>query len=588
MRVLVFLFNFYIIHISLNAQEVFIFPTPQRVDLQQGSLRVKQLKFKSSIKIDAANLQWLQAFQPVSVGNRKMYTTIQVDKLTPSNNISQLPGAYAILVNKKGIRIRITNQASLFYALKTLEQFSTKNAEGIVLPFVAIQDYPDVLHRGTVEGFYGKPWSFNDRVSQLKFYGDLKLNTYIYGPKDDPFHSSPDWRKPYPQDKAEEIKQLVQTARDNYVDFVWAIHPGKDINWNKQDSLHLLNKFEMMYALGVRAFAVFFDDISGEGTRAQKQADLLNYLHKEFVTKHKDVQPLILCPTEYNKSWSDPKPGTYLDILGDQLHPSIHVMWTGNRVISDVDQPTLEWINKRIKRKAYIWWNFPVSDYVRDHLLMGPAYGNTKDIADRISGFVSNPMERAEASKIGVFGAACYTWNLKQYDSAAAFKAAIRYIAPDAEKAFQLFAENNSDLGPNGHGYRRTETVRMGVSVRKLETALLKDIAKEEQLLFIRNYYDSIAQAPAIIFNKVKNRNLILEIEPWLNQFELLGKAGTTVLDAIKNYSKTNPTMNWNRYLLVSDLLDSMAYVDRTQNQNPYQPGVKTGAFQIVAPKLRF
>jgi len=258
MRVLVFLFNFYIIHISLNAQEVFIFPTPQRVDLQQGSLRVKQLKFKSSIKIDAANLQWLQAFQPVSVGNRKMYTTIQVDKLTPSNNISQLPGAYAILVNKKGIRIRITNQASLFYALKTLEQFSTKNAEGIVLPFVAIQDYPDVLHRGTVEGFYGKPWSFNDRVSQLKFYGDLKLNTYIYGPKDDPFHSSPDWRKPYPQDKAEEIKQLVQTARDNYVDFVWAIHPGKDINWNKQDSLHLLNKFEMMYALGVRAFAVFF------------------------------------------------------------------------------------------------------------------------------------------------------------------------------------------------------------------------------------------------------------------------------------------------------------------------------------------
>ena len=89
MRVLVFLFNFYIIHISLNAQEVFIFPTPQRVDLQQGSLRVKQLKFKSSIKIDAANLQWLQAFQPVSVGNRKMYTTIQVDKLTPSNNISQ-------------------------------------------------------------------------------------------------------------------------------------------------------------------------------------------------------------------------------------------------------------------------------------------------------------------------------------------------------------------------------------------------------------------------------------------------------------------------------------------------------------------
>lgn len=78
-----------------------------------------------------------------------------------------------------------------------------------------------------------------------------------------------------------------------------------------------------------------------------------------------------MCPTEYNKSWSDPK-GGYLTTLGDKLNPSIQIMWTGDRVISDITQEGIRWINERIKRPAYIWWNFPVSDYVRDHLLLGP------------------------------------------------------------------------------------------------------------------------------------------------------------------------------------------------------------------------
>ncbi len=36
-----------------------------------------------------------------------------------------------------------------------------------------------------------------------------------------------------------------------------------------------------------------------------------------------------MCPTEYNKSWSDPAKG-YLTTLGDKLNPSIQIMWTGD------------------------------------------------------------------------------------------------------------------------------------------------------------------------------------------------------------------------------------------------------------------
>ena len=123
-----------------------------------------------------------------------------------------------------------------------------------------------------MEGFYGQPWSHADRIEQIRFYGRIKLNTYIYGPKDDPYHSSPNWRKPYPAEEAEHIKELAKEAAHNKVNFVWAIHPGQDILWNLTDSMNILSKFEKMYDLGVRSFAVFFDDISGEGARKSKPA----------------------------------------------------------------------------------------------------------------------------------------------------------------------------------------------------------------------------------------------------------------------------------------------------------------------------
>lgn len=325
-----------------------------------------------------------------------------------------------------------------------------------MLPLCTITDYPDVLHRGTVEGFYGTPWSHADRISQLRFYGQFKMNTYIYGPKDDPFHSA-NWREPYPAKEASQIKELTAEAACNKVDFVWAIHPGQDIQWNATDSNNVITKFEQMYDLGVRAFAVFFDDISGEGTNAAKQAGLMNFIQKEFIEKKSDIRPLIMCPTEYNRSWARTD---YLDVLGQQLDRAVQVMWTGNRVVDDITLEGLEWVNKRIQRPAYVWWNFPVNDYCRDHLLMGPSYGLDTQASNAMSGFVSNPMEHAEASKVALFGVAMYSWNIHSYDPQFVWEKACEYLMPKAAIAFKTFCENNSDPRPNGHLYRRKESER--------------------------------------------------------------------------------------------------------------------------------
>lgn len=187
-----------------------------------------------------------------------------------------------------------------FYGVQTLVQLIALPK----LPLVEVTDYPDVPYRGVVEGFYGVPWSREARLSQLDFYGRNKMNIYIYGPKDDPYHSSPNWRKPYPAQEAEQLKELVECARRNEVLFYWAIHPGKDIRWNTEDRDLLMEKFESMYRLGIRAFAVFFDDISGEGTSAEKQVELLNDIYHNFVKVKGDVAPLLMCPTEYNRLWT--------------------------------------------------------------------------------------------------------------------------------------------------------------------------------------------------------------------------------------------------------------------------------------------
>ena len=84
-----------------------------------------------------------------------------------------------------------------------------------------------------LEGYKRQPWTHQDRLDQFKFYGENKLNMYIYAPKDDPYHRD-QWRDPYPQEEMARMQELINTANENKVDFVFAISPGKDIDINSE------------------------------------------------------------------------------------------------------------------------------------------------------------------------------------------------------------------------------------------------------------------------------------------------------------------------------------------------------------------
>ena len=486
---------------------------------------------------------------------------------------------YFLKVTDKEVVIAGNDEKGLFYGVQTLLGMM-KNGK---LEACTVTDWPDVPFRGTVEGFYGTPWSHEARKSQLEFYGRNKMNVYIYGPKDDPWHRDK-WREAYPETEANRIAELIDVAKKNGVNFYWAIHPGVDIKWNDEDRDKLMAKLEIMYNLGVRSFAVFFDDIWGEGTKADKQAALLNYIDDNFVQAKGDVAPLILCPTEYNRGWANEEKG-YLRTLGKNLNKGIEVMWTGNSVVACIDKPTMEWIIARIQRKGYIWLNFPVPDFVRAHMLMGPAYGNGLDSAPDVSGFVSNPMEYAETSKISLYGIADYCWNMEEYNFEANWEKSLKNILPTNYEALRTFALYNKDLGPNGHGFRREE----GEELRPTAQEAINGNAGALEALAQKCREMKLACDMLLVDGG--NPQLIHELRPWLLQGKLLADYGAVVCEMRKVAEKKTREYTFlnfeNLYAQARSLQKQMYNNENDKSMlHPYQTGIKLGT-NVLLPTLQ-
>lgn len=506
------------------------FSPTDRLDLAGGIVvKDKQKKF-------GADLDFF------SMGKKGVSLTVDFGKkVSAKQGVKQVSGAYALSVGRKGISITGYDERGAFYGIQTLKQLmAAPSAKGRYLPYAEINDYPDVSCRGVIEAFYGTPWSHEVRLSLIDFYGRFKMNKYFYGPKDDPYHSCPNWRLPYPKQEADNIRELIDACRRNRVDFVWAIHPGQDIKWNEEDYQNLMNKFNWMYDLGVRNFSIFFDDITGEGTNPLKQTELLNRLTTDFVKAKGDVNPLTICPTDYSRLWANPTPEGPLAIYGKTLNPDIQIFWTGDVVCSDLTKETLDFVNDLTKRPALYWWNYPVTDYARNYLLQGPAYGLETSLTEKdICGFVSNPMEYGEASKLALYGVADYTWNMASYNPIDNWERGLGELMPAAQEAYRTFAIHSCDTET---GYRRDESW-------ETETFRLADWS-DEAAKALESEFTKIEKVPAQLEKGCANPLLMKELRPWLEEFGKLGTRGKKVIEIARIYrSGQNPELFWQEYV---------------------------------------
>ncbi|MDZ4994411.1 O-GlcNAcase NagJ [Clostridium perfringens] len=399
---------------------------------------------------------------------------------------------YALVSNDGKIAIEGKDGDGTFYGVQTFKQL-VKDSN---IPEVNITDYPTVSARGIVEGFYGTPWTQEDRLDQIKFYGANKLNTYIYAPKDDPYHREK-WREPYPESEMARMQELIDTAYENKVDFVFGISPGIDIRFDgeagEEDFQHLLNKAESLYDMGVRSFAIYWDDIADKS--AAKHAQVLNRFNEEFVKAKGDVKPLITVPTEYDTGAmvSNGQPRNYTRIFSETIHDDIEVMWTGPGVVTnEIPLSDAELISGIYNRDMAVWWNYPVTDYFKGKLALGPMHGLDKGLNQYVDFFTVNPMEHAELSKISIHTAADYSWNMDNYDYDTAWNRAIEMLYGDLAEDMKVFANHSTRM--DNKSWARSGREDAPELREKMDTLWDKLSSKEDATTLIEELYGEFAR----------------------------------------------------------------------------------------------
>ena len=254
---------------------------------------------------------------------------------------------------------------------------------------------------GVIEGFYGRPWTVEQRrrlFAQMRGWG---MNTYLYAPKEDLKHRR-HWRDTYAGSEASSLTALIRDARDQGVNFIYALAPGLDIIHSSQsDRAALLEKLSSVAALGVRQFALLFDDIPPQMHAAdmqhyaglgEAQADVANLAAAHL--RDLDLRAaLLFCPTEYCARRAEPNvaDSPYLRTLGRQLEPEILLLWTGPEVVSpEISRASIRELAAAIGRKPVLWDNLHANDYAPRRVHLGP-YDRSPELWAEVAGILSNP-----------------------------------------------------------------------------------------------------------------------------------------------------------------------------------------------------
>jgi len=254
--------------------------------------------------------------------------------------------------------------------------------------------------RGVIEGFYGRPWTWDERLEVMQWCSDRGMTHYIYAPKDDPLHRER-WREAYASDQLSGFERLISSRT---LDVGFGISPGLSIDYRSADDrLALAAKVDQVLDVGVRLVCLALDDIPPRPGLGEEHAALTEWLRNHLG----DRADLILVPTEYTGTTSTP----YLEALGANAPSDVPIAWTGATVVCDAI--TVAQADARANalggRPPLIWDNYPVNDAIMaDRLFLGPLRGRDHGLREVCSGYVANPMTQPNASKLPLASIAGY------------------------------------------------------------------------------------------------------------------------------------------------------------------------------------
>ncbi|XP_055592183.1 protein O-GlcNAcase [Uranotaenia lowii] len=262
---------------------------------------------------------------------------------------------------------------------------------------------------GVVEGFYGRPWTTEQRKDLFRKLKQWGMDSYIYAPKDDYKHRAY-WRDLYTVEEADHLTALISAAHEQNINFYYALSPGLDITYSSTKEVSILKrKLDQVSQFGCKAFALLFDDIEPGMCKSDKEV-FQSFAHAQVsvtneVYNHLNCPRFLFCPTQYCSTRAVPnvKQSEYLNTLGSKLIQAIDIMWTGPKVISKLlTVESIQEITEVIKRPPVIWDNLHANDYDQKRVFLGPYSGRSPELIPLLRGVVTNPNCEFHANSIAI------------------------------------------------------------------------------------------------------------------------------------------------------------------------------------------
>ncbi|THA77236.1 beta-N-acetylglucosaminidase domain-containing protein [Streptomyces sp. A0592] len=473
-------------------------------------------------------------------------------------------GGYRLAVGRPAGRDTVAlagvGEEGLFHAAQTLRQLLA--AGGGKVPGVLVRDWPAAPVRGITEGFYGQPWTEEQRLAQLDFMGRTKQNRMLIASGDDQYRTT-GWREDYPKERQEEFRRLAERARANRVVLAWAVTPGQSMCLSSAaDRAALGRKLDSMWDLGFRAFQVQFQDVSytewgcradvqqygrGPEAAAKAHAEVANELAKHLASRYPGAPALSLLPTEYYQEGAT----AYRTALARGLDARVEVAWTGVGVVPrTITGRELAGARSALGQQPLITMdNYPVNDWDPGRIFLGPYAGREPAVAGGSAALLSNAMQQPILSRIPLFTAADFAWNPRGYRAGESWQAAVRDLAgsdPREREAVAALAGNTTSSG-----LKQEESAYLKPLVEQFWKARAAgDPAAGTEL---RKAFTVLREAPARL------TALSDEAGPWLERLSRYGTAGELAVDVLQAQARGDGAAAWQASRALAEAREALA-----------------------------
>jgi hyaluronoglucosaminidase len=464
-------------------------------------------------------------------------------------------GGYRLGVGGRTVALDGTGEDGLFHAAQTLRQLVTARKADRGFAGVVVRDWPAAPVRGVTEGFYGAPWTQAQRLAQVDFLARTKQNRFLYAPGDDPYRQAR-WREPYPADRRADFRALAEKAARDHVVLAWAVAPGQSMCFSSvADQRALERKLDAMWALGIRAFQLQFQDVSysewhcradalafgdGPDAAARAQAKAANAT-AAYLARRYGGGGLSLLPTEFYQDGPTP----YRTALATSLDPVVEVAWTGVGVLPErITGAQVADARAALRHPLTTVDNYPVNDFAPGRLFLGPYTGREPAVATVSAAVLAGAMQQPAASRIPLFTAADFAWNPRGYDPAASWQAAIDDLAgrdPAARAALRALAGNEASSALGG-----TESAYLRPLLREFWDARAAGDGRRlgAAAHALRSAFTVMRGAPRTL-GALADGTFGDEVRPWLERLSRYGAAGEHAVELLTAQAAGDGATAW-------------------------------------------